>query len=130
MPQKLNEKYKNAAAEFARRLTAALGDQVDAIVLYGSVARREARRDSDIDILVVSPNPRTVRTKVSEICEEFTYQQKYTIFISTVHFSRQELDWHSRVLSPFMHNVFDEGVILYDNGTFSRVCEEATAARR
>jgi hypothetical protein len=26
-----------------------------------------------------------------------------------------------------MHNLFEEGIILYDNGTFSRVCEKAEA---
>ncbi|HZA21162.1 MAG TPA: nucleotidyltransferase domain-containing protein [Dehalococcoidia bacterium] len=130
MPQKLNEKSQQAAAEFARRVTSALGGQVDTIVLYGSVARGETRRDSDIDILVVSPDPHILRKEVGEICEAFTYERDYSFFISVVHLGRGELDWHIRVRSPFIHNVFEEGVILYDNGTFSRVREGATAASR
>jgi len=130
MPQKLNEKYKTAAAEFARRLALALEDQVDAIILYGSVARGEARRDSDIDILVVSPDPKGIREKVSEICSDFTFERKYTFFISLVHLSQEELEWHVRVRSPFMHNVFEDGVVLYDIGTYSRVREQAIAASR
>jgi uncharacterized protein len=66
MRQKLNETYRNVAVEFAQRVASALGDQVDAIVLYGSVARGEAKRDSDIDILVVSPQPEVVRKQVSD----------------------------------------------------------------
>jgi predicted nucleotidyltransferase len=130
MRQKLNEVYIRAATEFAQRVTSALGDQVDAIVLYGSVARGEARRDSDIDILVVSPRPEFIRERVGEICENFTYEHSYTFFISTVHFNHEELGWHTKVRSPFINNVFEEGVIIYDNGTFSRVREKAAAASR
>ena len=130
MPTKINQKYQQAAAEFARRVTAALDDGLDSIILYGSVARGEARRDSDIDILVVSPDPGSILGKVSEICSDFTFEHNYTFFISIIHFNHDELDWHTRVRSPFIHNVFEDGVILYDNGTFSRVRDEATAASR
>ena len=130
MPTKINQKYQQAAAEFARRVASALGDRVDSIVLYGSVARGEAKRDSDIDILVVSPDPGSILGKVSEICEEFTIEHGYTFFISTVGFSRHQMDWHAKVRSPFIQNVFEDCVILHDNGTFSRVLKEATAASR
>jgi hypothetical protein len=130
MRQKLNEVYKKAAAEFAQRVTSALGDQVDAMVLYGSVARGEAKRYSDIDILVVSAHHDATRERVSEICEELTYEHNYTFFISIVHLSREELRWHTEVGSPFVRNVVDEGVILYDDGTFSGVREKAAAASR
>ena len=130
MRQKLNEIYRKAAAEFAQRVTSALGSQVDAIVLYGSVARGEAKRSSDIDILLVSPHPNVTREWASEICSDLTFEHNYTFFISLVHLGREEFKWHVRVRSPFICNVFEEGAILYDNGTFSRVREEATAASR
>ena len=130
MRPKLSEIYRKAAAEFAQRVTSALGDQVYSIVLYGSVARGEAKRSSDIDILVVSPDPQSARQRVSEICENVIYECDYTLFISTVHLSREELRWHTDVGSPFVRNVVDEGVILYDNGTFSGLREKAAAASR
>jgi predicted nucleotidyltransferase len=99
-------------------------------VLYGSVARGEARRDSDIDILVVSPDPQRAWQRVSEICENVIYERDYALFISTVHLSGEELRWHTEVGSPFLHNVINEGVILYDDGTFSGVREKAAAASR
>ena len=39
-----NEKLRKAADEFARRVAAELGDAVDSVILYGSVARRTNRR--------------------------------------------------------------------------------------
>jgi uncharacterized protein len=42
-----------AAAEYARLLEEELGDNLVAVVLFGSVARAEATTGSDIDLLVV-----------------------------------------------------------------------------
>ena len=44
-------------AEIKRRLTAAHGDRLRGIVLYGSQARGDARWDSDIDLLVLLEDP-------------------------------------------------------------------------
>ena len=128
MRQKLNELYRKAAEEFANRVTAALGDQIDSIVLYGSVARGKAKRDSDIDVLVIDPNPGLTREKISEICSDFSYERDYTFFISLAHFSRDEFHKLWQMGSPFIKEVVKEGLVLYDNGTFSRVREQALAA--
>ena len=101
-------------------MTAALGDQVDAIVLYGSVARGEARRDSDIDILVISPDPGKTREALSEIRGDFAYEYDYRFFLSLLHYSREELYKLQQMRSPFFQEITEDGVILYDNGTFSR----------
>lgn len=42
------------ADEFARYLKAKYGDRIVQIVLFGSVARGDAREDSDVDLLVVA----------------------------------------------------------------------------
>jgi uncharacterized protein (UPF0332 family)/predicted nucleotidyltransferase len=48
----------NAAADFAARLLSSpVGDSIARIVLFGSVARGEARPDSDIDLLVFGSGP-------------------------------------------------------------------------
>lgn len=43
---------RRVARAFARRLQAELGPALERVVLYGSVARGDDRRDSDIDLLV------------------------------------------------------------------------------
>jgi microcompartment protein CcmK/EutM len=46
--------HRGAAVDFARRVRERYGDVVETVLLYGSVARNEARgRDSDVDLLVV-----------------------------------------------------------------------------
>ena len=125
---KLNEVYKKVADEFAECVTSAFGDQVDAIVLYGSVARGEADECSDIDVLVVSPDPYRIRQQLSEIRSDFAYRRNYAFFISLVHNSRAEFYKLGHIGSPFIQNVLREGVILYDNGTFSRVRGKGIAA--
>ena len=51
----------NAAAEFtALLLNSAVGDSIARIVLFGSVARGEARPDSDVDVMVFTSVPLNV----------------------------------------------------------------------
>jgi predicted nucleotidyltransferase len=49
----LNRILRDLAEEYAQGLRVDLGDDVISIVLFGSVARREATPYSDIDLLVV-----------------------------------------------------------------------------
>ena len=46
-------KYQDAVDEFVRRALRRYEDKIDKIILFGSVARGEAKEDSDIDILVI-----------------------------------------------------------------------------
>jgi len=49
----IQAKYKGAVKEFVSRALKRYGDKIDSIILFGSVARGEAKEDSDIDILVI-----------------------------------------------------------------------------
>ncbi len=126
----INKLYRNAAEEFARRVISSLNGQVDSIVLYGSAARGQARRDSDIDILVVSRDPGTIKEIVSEICAEFAYERNFAFFISLIHRSSEDVDRLRQIGSPFIRDVMTDGVILYDDGTYARIRQEAVAASR
>jgi DNA polymerase/3'-5' exonuclease PolX len=46
--------HEQAFEEFAARLTEACGEEINEIILYGSVARREHRESgSDVDVLII-----------------------------------------------------------------------------
>ncbi len=114
-----SERYRAAATEFARRVTDALGDQVDSIVLYGSVARGEAGPESDIDILVVCADRRQLRAATSEIAHDLDLEGGFTFLISPFTIERGQLINLGRLGSPFIRNILTEGQILYDNDTFA-----------
>ena len=68
--------YQQIAEDFARLLERELGEQLVSVVLYGSVARRDAQVGSDIDMLVVVDAPsreegKAVRERVVDLVMEF-----------------------------------------------------------
>ncbi|MCH8064190.1 MAG: nucleotidyltransferase domain-containing protein [Chloroflexi bacterium] len=118
MSTELNETYQKAAQEFADRAVSALGDDIDSIVLYGSVARSEAREESDIDILVVSPDEHSVRERLSRIRNDMDFESNYEFLISLVIFSRDHYIWLRNNGSPYISDIIRDGIILHDNVTF------------
>ena len=62
--------------EFIGRIRDVLGERVKEVVLFGSRARGDARKDSDYDILLVLENPnRELRKKVYKIVAEFNLEK-------------------------------------------------------
>ena len=120
------DRYRAAAEEFARRVTDALGEQVDSIVLYGSVARGEAGPQSDIDVLVVGPNTTFFWNSVGEIAYDLTDERDFTFVLSEFLLDREQLMELNRIGTPFIRNVISEGEVIHDNGIFSRVRSRAT----
>ena len=50
---KIQKRYQKAVDEFLKRVLEKYRSRIESIILFGSVARGEAKEDSDIDILVV-----------------------------------------------------------------------------
>lgn len=120
---KLQRKYENVLGAFRSRVLNELGDRIQSIVVYGSVARGEATKDSDIDVLVVSRD-KDVGDKVSDVGYEVDFENDFETFITLIHFTKDELEHRIKVGSPFIFEILKEGVILYDDGTFQRIREK------
>lgn len=122
--------YQTVARQLANRLVTELDGQIQSIVLYGSVARGQVRVNSDIDLLIVTPRGDNIRAKVAEIEEDLDSQNNYQTFLLSTYFTIEKVKELATTGSPHMLDVINEGVILYDDGCFSRVRQEILAGGR
>ncbi|MEM0093975.1 MAG: nucleotidyltransferase domain-containing protein [Thermofilum sp.] len=120
----MKEPYKSILLELVEALRRRLGDSLVSVVVYGSVARGEARRDSDIDLLVVAEDlPRgrferqdlfmEVEESLRPLIEE-AEKLGYTIEFSPLLKTPEE----AARTTPLYLDMVEDAVILYDRGGF------------
>ena len=121
------ELYQNTAKNLAKVLSNQPGNEISAIVLYGSAARGEASRRSDIDILILADHPDRVRLHVAEVEEALDAENGYSTFLASVYLTPDEFRHLVVAGSPFAEAVLEDGIALYDNGAFRQVREHGFA---
>ena len=105
----IQKKYREAVEEFVRRVLERYRDKIDSIILFGSVARGEAKEDSDIDILVVGD------VSLEELVEvSFPILLEYGELISAKNMEKDRFDFSAKEGYSFIRNVLREGVVLYE----------------
>jgi len=105
----IQKKYRGAVEEFVRRVLERYRDKIDSIILFGSVARGEAKADSDIDILVVGD------VNLEELVEvSFPTLLEYGELISAKNMEKDRFDFSAKEGYSFIRNVLREGVVLYE----------------
>jgi predicted nucleotidyltransferase len=106
----MNENLARIFQELRDGLIEILGDTVDAVYVFGSQARGDARLDSDIDVLVVMKDEydyREVSLATAELTADISL--KYDVVISKVFVTRKRLEEEQ---TPFFINVRNEAVEL------------------
>ncbi|MEK6923236.1 MAG: nucleotidyltransferase domain-containing protein [Nanoarchaeota archaeon] len=94
-----NEDYKQAY-DFAGKIYKKFGPLVLSVVVFGSVTKREAKPESDIDIIVIIDN-------VSQLWDEevIAYYREELFNITKSHSARDRLHVNTLTLSNFWDNV-------------------------
>lgn len=107
----LKEREEKIAAALIEKLIAQFGEQLLAVILFGSRARGEATAESDIDFLIImsevdAETRRQIRFLATEIWLE------HGIFLSTSIVSLSHWRQLQKLKTALYRNISDEGIVL------------------
>ena len=126
------EKYNLLLTDFIGLLKEVFKDNIVSAILYGSVAKGKARKDSDIDVCLIFkslPNSRHKRTLLifplmKAIREKKSYERLYSegylAEISPVLYTVKEI----QDTKPIFLDMVEDGIILLDDGTLQEKIEK------
>lgn len=122
--ESLNEPYKSLLKNLMDLLCARLRDNLISVVVYGSVARGSARKDSDIDILIVAENLPKSRMERQEMFLEIErplepliselWDRGFYVDFSPLILSREE----ASKIRPIYLDMVEDAIILFDRNSF------------
>ena len=106
----MNEKVKRISTEIKKYLIESFEDKVKKVILYGSYARGDYNKDSDIDILIVVSdhiNPIEIEESLSDLLFEILLNENELCSVRAI---PEKL--FKEYNSPFLLNVKEEGVMI------------------
>jgi uncharacterized protein len=119
VPASLQEPFRSALVAAAGTWTVEWGRRLVSIVLFGSVARRQARPGSDIDLVLVADGfPRALADRRRPFLESWERARAAE--------SLPPIQWNlitkspeeARVRSPLYLDIVDEGILILDRDRF------------
>ncbi|MGB7533556.1 MAG: nucleotidyltransferase domain-containing protein [Halobacteriota archaeon] len=111
MKTNIQERYRKPIEEFVQRALKEYKNKIDSITLFGSVARGEARGDSDIDVLVVWKGDKLEGwDALEDIAMDILLEYGQLISIKIIY--PQEYFGMMNMGSSFIQNVKKEGVAI------------------
>lgn len=125
--------YKELLNELIYKFKNICDDNLVSLVLYGSIARGDFRKDSDIDLLLIFeklPKEKFLRQRFfieieREISFEEFYEKGYYPTFSPILKTTEE----AKFLSPLYLDMVDDAIILFDKNSFFKNILETLRAR-
>jgi predicted nucleotidyltransferase len=107
------ESIRDVVYKFAQKIRAIYGVSLKKIVLYGSYARGDYKKNSDIDVMIlVDADEDVIRQKFNDVCDlAFDFEMEYGIVISPLVKNEEHFMKWSDTL-PFYRNVRQEGMTI------------------
>ncbi|ACP34887.1 DNA polymerase beta domain protein region [Sulfolobus islandicus L.S.2.15] len=127
----MQEPYKSLLEKLTKLLQEEFQDKLISVVLYGSVARGDNRKDSDIDLLLVIKDlPKTITERIilfdkveRKLDDDIMrlMDEGYYVTFSPILKTPEE----AMRFSPIYMDMTEDAIILYDrNGFFRKVLEK------
>lgn len=109
MPLALTEKEKFVLNKFRKATEKAIGDDLVEIKMFGSKARGDARKDSDIDILVITRSDDWhISDVIYGIATDIFLEDE--IYLSSKVINNKKYNHLFKMKNPFIKNVIREGI--------------------
>jgi predicted nucleotidyltransferase len=110
---RLKARERRALQDYRDRLRARFANRVAHLILYGSRARMEGDRESDLDVLVViDRDDRQVENEVA--LEAFAPSLEHDVLISPLVWSQAHYDLHRRLGLLIFQNIERDGIELWN----------------
>lgn len=108
-------RIQNIINDLIEEITPILGNRINKIILYGSYARGDYKKNSDIDIMILTDFNDEEIVKYRELIWNITYdlELENDIIISSILKNIDKFNHLSNIL-PFYTNVNTEGIVLSD----------------
>ncbi|MBL7169888.1 MAG: nucleotidyltransferase domain-containing protein, partial [Candidatus Aenigmarchaeota archaeon] len=116
-PQKTSEGSYRRVIQFTKKIKKMHGDIIKSVLIFGSAARKEAKKTSDIDVWVVVDDTATKGTE--DILKIRTQLQLVGQEMKDIHVQMNGLTefWGWMKLgSPELFNFLRDGLVIYDTG--------------
>ena len=110
-PPYLTKTEKRALQEFKRKITQKLAGEILELKLFGSKARGDYKKTSDIDVFIVL---KEARKRQSDIIYDTVTQIAidYGVYLSVKIFSLKEFQYFSSIPTIFMETISKESISL------------------
>ncbi|MGB9727532.1 MAG: nucleotidyltransferase domain-containing protein [Methanothermobacter tenebrarum] len=128
--ENIEEPYRRLIKDLLDALFLIFKDNLVSVIVYGSVARGQMRKDSDVDLLLIAENLPTSRferiamfDRAEELVEKSLsdlWKTGYFVTLSPIIKTIEE----AKRISPLYLDMVDECIIVYDkNSFFKRILE-------